>query len=188
MTGYKSTPRPSTPHKSIANAGSPTQRRHALQRKADTPTSVAPTHPATDLRPDMESGLSSGHGEAVSATVAVDTASLAGWPSGDERVGCRRVVSLIFAGWLPQDGTFESEWSHYLGSSVIPCGTTVLLIAGSWVTPRTLADNHLDSPGHLVGGQSCRTANDQHQPANSRAMAVLATTGRFSRASKPTQR
>jgi hypothetical protein len=54
----------------------------------------------------MESGLSSGHGEAVSATVAVDTASLAGWFSGDERVGCRRVVSLIFAGWLPQDGLF----------------------------------------------------------------------------------
>ena len=25
-------------------------------------------------------------------------------------VSCRRVVNLICAGWLPQDGTFESEW------------------------------------------------------------------------------
>jgi hypothetical protein len=44
----------------------------------------------------------------VSTTVAVGTAS------GDldeavdgERVGYRRVVSLICAGWLPQDGLFD---------------------------------------------------------------------------------
>jgi hypothetical protein len=24
-------------------------------------------------------------------------------------VSCRRVSSLIYAGWLPQDGTFDSE-------------------------------------------------------------------------------
>ena len=35
----------------------------------------------------MEGDLSSGHGEAVSTTVAVDTASLTGWRGGDERVG-----------------------------------------------------------------------------------------------------
>ena len=37
-------------------------------------------------------------------------------------------------------------------------------------------------------GYSCRTARDQHQPASSRATAVLATTGRLRRASKPAQR
>ena len=33
-------------------------------------------HEPADARPDMEGGLSSGHGEAVSTTVAVDTASV----------------------------------------------------------------------------------------------------------------
>ena len=33
-----------------------------------------------------------------------------------------------------------------------------------------------------------RTASDQHQPANSRAIAVLATTARLRRTSKETQR
>ena len=42
------------------------------------------------------------------AAVAVGTASVAGAAGvgGDERVGLRRGVSLIFAGWLPQDGLF----------------------------------------------------------------------------------
>ena len=38
--------------------------------------------------------------------------------------------------------------------------------------------------GGKRGGQSSRTASDQHQPASSRAIAVLATTARFPRASK----
>jgi hypothetical protein len=29
-------------------------------------------------------------------------------------VSYRRVSSLIFVGWLPQDGTFESEWAACL--------------------------------------------------------------------------
>jgi hypothetical protein len=55
----------------------------------------------------MEAGLSSGQGEAVSMTVVVDTASVSGcaW-GGGERVDDRRGVSLICAGWLPQDGLF----------------------------------------------------------------------------------
>jgi hypothetical protein len=37
----------------------------------------------------------------------VDTASVTGYRvGGGERVGDRRVVSLICAGWLPQDGWF----------------------------------------------------------------------------------
>jgi hypothetical protein len=40
-------------------------------------------------------------------TVVVDTASVSGcaW-GGGERVDDRRGVSLICAGWLPQDGLF----------------------------------------------------------------------------------
>ena len=30
-------------------------------------------------------------------------------PEWASSVSCRRVVSLICAGWVPQDGTFESE-------------------------------------------------------------------------------
>ncbi|AEV73818.1 hypothetical protein MycrhN_5440 [Mycolicibacterium rhodesiae NBB3] len=51
-----------------------------------------------------------GQGEAAAATVAVAAASF------DQMsvvvvssVSCRRVVSLICAGWLPQDRDFESE-------------------------------------------------------------------------------
>ena len=53
---------------------------------------------------------------------------------------------------------------------------------------KTLADTfgeHLDKPS---GCQSDMTANDQHQPANSRAIAALATTGRFLRSSNRSQR
>ena len=42
--------------------------------------------------------------------------------------------------------------------------------------------------GRVKCGYSSRTARDQHQPASSRATAVLATTGRLRRASKPAQR
>jgi len=45
----------------------------------------------------------------VSTTVVMDTASLPGWSGGGERVGFRRVVSLICAGWLPQDDLFGSS-------------------------------------------------------------------------------
>jgi len=62
-----------------------------------------------DLRTDMEYVLVKGQGEAVSMTVVVDTASVPGYcvgGGGGERVRDRRVVSLICAGWLPQDGRF----------------------------------------------------------------------------------
>jgi len=38
------------------------------------------------------------------------------------------------------------------------------------------------------GGQSSMTANDQHQPASSRAIATLATVDRLRRARNPTHR
>jgi hypothetical protein len=55
----------------------------------------------------MEVDPVKGQGEAVPRAVAVGTASVAGavW-GGGERVGVRRVVSLIFACRLPQDGLF----------------------------------------------------------------------------------
>ena len=59
-------------------------------------------------RSDMEGVPVKGQGEAVPMAVAVGTASVAGDEpcGGGERVGVRRVVSLIFACWLPQDGLF----------------------------------------------------------------------------------
>ena len=65
----------------------------------------------TNSTTDMEAGLSRGQGEAVPRAVAVGTASvperLLG--GGGGRVGFRRGVSLIFAGWLPHDGLFGSS-------------------------------------------------------------------------------
>jgi hypothetical protein len=60
-------------------------------------------------RSDMEAGPVKRQGEAVPMAVAVGTASdrrTRRWV-GDERVGVRRDVSLICAGWLPQDGLFD---------------------------------------------------------------------------------
>jgi hypothetical protein len=74
-----------------------------MQHQKDLP------HPAPKIRgtrSDMEGGLSSGQGEAVSTTVVVDTASCPDARGGGERVDDRRGVSLICAGWLPQDGLF----------------------------------------------------------------------------------
>jgi hypothetical protein len=61
--------------------------------------------------------------------VAVGTASCLDpvW-GGDERVVHRRVVSLIFAGWLPQDGLFGLSGVRGLGASVAGCAA--LLRAG----------------------------------------------------------
>jgi hypothetical protein len=62
-----------------------------------------------------------GHGEAGSATVVVDTASVAGFcRGGDVRVGDRRVVSLICAGWLPQDGVSAGERLRGLDIERVP--------------------------------------------------------------------
>jgi len=55
----------------------------------------------------MEGGSVKGQGEAAPTTVAVGAASFAGrWCSRWRACRCRRVVSLIFAGWIPQDGLF----------------------------------------------------------------------------------
>ena len=55
----------------------------------------------------MEGVLVKRQGEAVSTTVAVDTASVTGCPLVVASVSMiDAFVSLICAGWLPQDGLF----------------------------------------------------------------------------------
>src|SRR5215210_4399262 len=83
--------------------------------------------------------------------------------------------------------TFETELAS--GSSIGRNQLWDSLIAHSPIAghSRTLAApsvDHLDN----WGCQSGMTASDQHQPANSRAIATLAITGRFLRASKPAHR
>ena len=102
---------------------------------------------------------------------------------------CRRVVSLIYAGWLPQDGTFESELAAGLEIERDLLRCNVIAHSTDADHSQTLAETfaaHLDGCGCCA--QSGMTANDQHQPASSRAIAVLATTGRFLRWSNPAQR
>lgn len=58
-------------------------------------------------RPDMEVVLSSAQGEAASSTVVGDAASVDRTEfRGGERVVVDASSSLIYAGWLPQDGLF----------------------------------------------------------------------------------
>jgi len=97
-------------------------------------------------------------------------------------------VSLKCAGWLPQDRGFESELAAGLEIERDHLQDKVIAHRTDAGHSQTLADTfaaHLDICG---GAQSGMTANDQHQPASSRAMAALATTGRFLRLSKPAQR
>ena len=69
------------------------------------------------------------------------------------------------------------------------------LLQGNMIAHRTVAGHSktlADVSEHLIRGSgasySSRTARDQHQPASSRAIAALATTERFLRASKACQR
>src|SRR5258705_13952087 len=74
---------------------------------ADTPASVIAIYGCST---DMGGGLSRGQGEAAAGTVV--SAAASSWPGEFwwcRACRCRRVVSLKCAGWLPQDGTFESE-------------------------------------------------------------------------------
>ena len=93
---------------------------------------------------------------------------------------------LICAGWLPQDRVFGGNGAAGLSSGVAESSIRISL----W-----------DLTAHSLGaGRSARcrsgsltptvsigcpysgiTANDQHQPASSRATATLANTGRFLR-------
>lgn len=90
-----------------------------------------------------------------------------------ERVVSTRVSSLIYAGWLPQDRTFGvGSWplSKIERHTLWDNGIAHSPIAGH---SKTLADNP-NGFAWTVGGQSVRTASDQHQPASSRAIATLA--------------
>lgn len=78
---------------------------------------------------------------------------------------------LICAGWLPQDGV-RQEWSASLRSSV-----TRVLVAHSRIADGgllALLVRFVDGQAKSGWGYSS-TARDQHQPASSRAIAVLAT-------------
>ena len=99
---------------------------------------------------------------------------------GVERVDVDALSSLIYAGWLPQDGTFDSELAaglevernllwHNMVAHRTGAGHSQTL-ADTWRFIRT-----------LCGSQVVMTASDQHQPASSRAIAALAITGRFLR-------
>ena len=72
--------------------------------------------------------------------------------------------------------------SACLASSVDPRG---LLIGVSRVDPRA-ATTGLGEEARSDSDQSSITASDQHQPASSRAIATLATVGRFRRSRNPT--
>jgi hypothetical protein len=100
---------------------------------------------------------------------------------GVERVIYRRMVRLICAGWLPQGEVFG--WS---GAAALTVGrrTRVCFVllkaekAGhSTCSPTTSASRR----SAVFGCHPSMIANDQHQPANSRAIATFATAGRFFR-------
>ena len=82
---------------------------------------------------------------------------------------------LIFAGWVPQGGV-RQELSAGLRSSV-----TIGVVAHSRIADGLLAllVRSLTGPSKswvvAYSGSCSRVARDQHQPASSRAIAVLAT-------------
>ena len=93
---------------------------------------------------------------------------------GAERTACRRLISLIFAGWLPHDNRFVGELpcSRVEGHSVAGC------LIGA---PRILPPLSVLLPTHCVFmvppfwvdyccGKACPIA--QMKPVSSRAMAV----------------
>ena len=105
-----------------------------------------------------------------------------------ERVLSTR-VSLKCAGWLPQDGTFESELAGGSRLERNPLLDRVVAHRFTAGHSRTLAALSASFIWTIVGlGQSGMTASDQHQPASSRAIATLAITERFWRASNAFQR
>src|SRR3974377_997435 len=133
----------------------------------------------------MEAVLSRGQGKAATA-VGVGPPLFVDWMESGcqvERVVSTR-VSLICAGWLPQDGTFESEWLAVSNTERNHlCCRAIAHRSGADPsnTPSRPFSGLIQS---LVAGYPSSTASDQHQPASSRAIAVLATTARFLRASK----
>jgi len=104
---------------------------------------------------------------------------------GVERVIYRRMVRLICAGWLPQGEVFG--WS---GAAALTVGRRtrvcfVLLKAQKSGSLHMLADDFCapttSAPRRsaVFGCHPSMIANDQHQPASSRAIATFATAGCF---------
>ena len=80
-------------------------------------------------------------------------------------VSYRRMVRLIYAGWLPQGEVFG--WRGAAGLEIgrrIPRLRVVLLIVVKRVTPHVR--RHLVGTASGLWGYSSMTANDQHQPAS----------------------
>jgi hypothetical protein len=100
---------------------------------------------------------------------------------GVERVIYRRMVRLICAGWLPQGEVFELERCRSSYSRASHEGLFRAAQSGkaghSTCSPTTSASRR----SAVFGCHPSMIANDQHQPANSRAIATFATAGRFLR-------
>lgn len=98
------------------------------------------------------------------------------------RVIYRRAVNLIYAGWLPQDGVSAGAVPLGLVTSVASPAGCLKLVTHSLVAGHS--PRYLQQPRD--GQELSRihisiTASDQHQPANSRAIAALAVFEFFSR-------
>src|SRR5699024_443025 len=98
------------------------------------------------------------------------------------RVIYRRAVNLIYAGWLPQDGVSAGAVPLGLVTSVAsPAGFLKLLTHSLGAGP---SPQYLQQPRHgqvLSRIHTSIPASDQHQPANSRAIAALAVFAVFPR-------
>lgn len=117
--------------------------------------------------------LSSGQGEAGASTGRwVPPLRRSRGASGD-RVSVRRVVSLIFAGWLPHDAVSGGRSGACLRSSVARKRAAHSPIAGLLLTLRPQMLWIARERG--LWGYASSVARDQHQPASSLAIAVFAT-------------
>jgi hypothetical protein len=93
---------------------------------------------------------------------------------GAERAGFRRLISLIFAGWLPHDNRFVGELpcSNVEGHSVAGCllASSRVLLPWSVLLPTHCV--FLPVPYARVAGCGSACPIAQTNPANSRAMAI----------------
>jgi hypothetical protein len=105
----------------------------------------------------------------------------------ESSVSYRRVSTLIYAGWLPLRRDFRVGVDRRFKVERDQLDCNVIAHKSAAGHSQTLADTECVIRTS-VGSQPSRMANDQHQPASSRAIATLATTERFLRSSNLIQR
>jgi hypothetical protein len=95
-------------------------------------------------------------------------------------------VRLICAGWLPHDdGSDVNGTAVYRRASPTIVMRIVLWLIGSLqVCSRTAPTPGHQSAKYWMPATYCMVASDQHQPASSRAIATLATSGFLPRSVK----